>query len=585
MAHKKKRTDTTMAVYKYGANPLEELPESFWQTAKDIQFVWNRLVGMRNKLTENFVRLGFLGDRSKEREKYWSEFNNIWKEFLKSSEVASILGSDERDFLTQKFEAAHLKAKKEKASRNKKKVWVIPPLRKQFSLDRIYLRHRFRGGGMPVEKFRKTAGKKFSFLFPDSDLYWNNSKAERRQRIGCGVFGVTKDREAVFQFPFSAVIHRELPHDAIIKSVSWVGERRAGSGINSRHRRPEGERDWIWSVDVAIEIPKPADSDLKRGRILAFDAGWRRIEDSRLRIGTCLDSSGNAFNIELPTEKETCSARHGKLICGINSLFEYDSQIGLLVEKCKQDLISLGVSVHPKTREGGLFKLRSKLKESGENPQAVDVLDVFAEEYLPMRSIRSRSFDRMNKYRDWLYQNIAVWMADNYDALVWEGKLGLKKMAEAKKNLDEVPTVKDYEEEKMRRRSARYRNYASLYKFRQYLKQAFAKRGKPVVDASVAYTSRTCSACGEKVEKFANIEFVCPNGHTFDRDVNAASNLLSQAIENFDVFRSDFPEIPVRQGLDLSEIIVKIKESSGVNSAKNTRPRRLISAENQQLAI
>lgn len=543
MAHKTLGRKTEMRVFKFGANPLEELPEAFWQTAKQIQSIWNDLVGMRNKLNDNFKRLGIssnkedskeiLKHKKSERTKYWKEFEIIWRGYLKSAK--DLLGNDEWEFLLNKFEIADKRAKKEKTGLNK-----------QFGLDKIYFRHRYSGGGKPLAEFQKQNSKGFSFLFPVSKHYFYNSKSDRKKRIGTGIFGCVKDRKQIFSFPFSAVIHREIPENAIVKSVSWVGKRLKNRGFNN------SKSDWIWSIDVAVEIPSEEKKTVSVSRIAALDVGWRK-NGNYLRVGAILDTDGNTLELRIPVHHESKSAKDGKLAISLDEIINLDEQKGNLVEETKAKLKELGVKNLTKMREGGLFRMISET----ENSEILDVLNDFKAKFLPLSSKRVRSFDRLNKYRDWLYQNIASWLAENYDSLIWEGQLNLKEMAEDRKDLNKVNTVADYELEKIRRKAAKYRNLASIYGFRDYLKKAFAKKGKSIIDGVTAYTSRTCSECGEKVEKFHNIEFVCPNGHNFDRDFNAAKNLLNQVEGNFK--KGERLVIPNSANRDLSKVMLVLE--------------------------
>ena len=221
MAFKRLRDNTIIKVYKFGAVTYGKLPQEFWDTAKQIQIVWNELAGMRNKLTENFERLNLTGaDRKNDRTGYWIEFEKIWRRHIKNS--ADRLGADEREFLQSKFETADKRAKKDKTG-----------LRKQSTLSRINFAHRFTGGGITLEKLKSLKREKFSMNFAG----------------GRGVFGVMKDRNPVFLVKFQAKLHREIPDEAIIKSVAFVGKRLKYKGINKKHL-PENERDWIWSINI-----------------------------------------------------------------------------------------------------------------------------------------------------------------------------------------------------------------------------------------------------------------------------------------------------------------------------------------------
>lgn len=549
MAHKKKRENTQVLVYKYGATPLSELPQAFWDTAKEMQRVWNALVGMRNRLTDNFTRLGLGGKEHRDaRTEIWRHFDRLWKDFVNSAEIKAKLGGDEREFIIQKFETADRKAKKDKTG-----------LKKQFALDRINFRHRYSGGGKPLASFKTMAGDKFAFEFPDDVFYWSDRHKDRRRRIGTGSFGVLKDRSPVFSFEFSAVIHRELPEGAIVKSVSWVGKRLKGRGFTKTHL-PESQRDWIWSIDVAVEVPQAEKEAFYSGRTAALDMGWRKISDDLLRIGAIQDASGNRFEICLPCRSESNAVKDGSLAGSLQDIFALDEQKGLLVEETKNKLKEVGVAHLTKMREGGLFRLRRALTESGENAPAMEILDAFAERFLPLQSRRARSFDRLQNYRNWIYRNVAKWLASNFDALVWEKNLGLKKIAEEFNDLTDTETSDAaYRNEKRRRAAARYRQFASLYTLRLYIKQAFDKAGKPILEADPLYIRQQCSDCGEFIEDTVEQEIFCPQGHRFDGDFNETENMLAQFRDDFIFTASDAPPVPNSPNCDLSAVIVPLE--------------------------
>lgn len=459
MAHKKLRDNTQMIVYKFGAQPLGVLPDEFWNTARQVKNSWNDLVQMREdsweeiKAVENQViqplyakfeadwqemlrdsdlskderqqfTVNFKAYQRKSRSDktkipvsitkhpFWKKltkklsdyrthiqpiqreiripvyekFDEAWKSRLRCDALKDVLGSDEREVLWQKFETADKRAKAAKTGLNK-----------HFGLERIYFRHRYSSGGKSLADFRKQNSLGFSFFFPDLNHYQSNSKEFRRNRIGKGVFGIVKDREQQFNFSFSAVVHRAIPEDAIIKSVSWVGKRLKGSGINKK-RIHESQRDWCWSIDVACEIPNQSFPTKEKVKVAALDVGWRSNIDY-LRLGAMIDNSGNKLELRLLNGSLTNSARHGKLVSGIGELIALDERIGDLIQSTKDELAKLGVKHLIKMREGGLFRLARNLAETGENPQALELLELFKAEYLPLRSRRARSFDRMNKYR------------------------------------------------------------------------------------------------------------------------------------------------------------------------------------------
>ena len=75
---------------------------------------------------------------------------------------------------------------------------------------------------------------------------------------------------------------------------------------------------------------------------------------------------------------------------------------------------------------------------------------------------------------------------------------------------------------------------AGLGEFQQLLAYKAENAGTQVVTVNPAYTSQVCSGCGVMVEKDLSVRVHrCPDcGLTLDRDVNAARNVLSLAVES-----------------------------------------------------
>ena len=76
-------------------------------------------------------------------------------------------------------------------------------------------------------------------------------------------------------------------------------------------------------------------------------------------------------------------------------------------------------------------------------------------------------------------------------------------------------------------------NDAAWYKFREWLEYFGTIYGVKVIAVDPKYTSQNCFSCGEKVVKTLNTRtHNCPHcGYIWDRDENAAINILSAALE------------------------------------------------------
>ncbi|WP_293142584.1 MULTISPECIES: transposase [unclassified Microcoleus] len=87
---------------------------------------------------------------------------------------------------------------------------------------------------------------------------------------------------------------------------------------------------------------------------------------------------------------------------------------------------------------------------------------------------------------------------------------------------------------KLATKTARAMVTLSHYRFKQTLKHQASKYGCVVVDVTEEYTSKTCSKCGHIHSKLGGLKtFKCPEcGHTLDRDLNGAFNILLKALRD-----------------------------------------------------
>ncbi len=87
---------------------------------------------------------------------------------------------------------------------------------------------------------------------------------------------------------------------------------------------------------------------------------------------------------------------------------------------------------------------------------------------------------------------------------------------------------------KLATKTARAMVTLSHYRFKQMLKHQAVKYGSTVVEVTEEYTSKTCSKCGYIHTKLGGSKkFKCPEcGHTLDRDLNGAFNILLKALRD-----------------------------------------------------
>jgi len=75
------------------------------------------------------------------------------------------------------------------------------------------------------------------------------------------------------------------------------------------------------------------------------------------------------------------------------------------------------------------------------------------------------------------------------------------------------------------------------YKFKQFLRYKLKERGLPLVEVDEAYTSQTCSKCGEKGDRYRG-RFRC-SGTEMDADYNGAVNIGQRALSKVEISSLD----------------------------------------------
>jgi transposase len=506
-----------ITVYKYHAEIIDP-PESggyqsLWDTAKSMQALWNNLVKLhedtRKKVAESLEGVV--------ETEHGMIRRVIWQEFKKQAEIlakTSGLNWECWPEVLDRFETA-CRTAKDKPAKDGSPGWP----RVHHRLERIAIPHRYTGGGVEIKSLFSDRAKRFS-------LRSNN-------RLARGHFGLDEGR-----INFNIVLHRPLPENAIIKKVVWLGKRDVFG--------------WHWSVSITMELP-PQSKRTNLGRVAALDVGWRKIGDY-LRVGMLVDCDGNSFEFRLPLIASTSKTRRANehIYNRYKSFDEtipesyyeslnLDERIGLMVEEVKEKLktslpdnlpdeIRASVAQLTKMRQGGLVRLLRALEAADLAYASQNQIREWLKENDKLRRRKTALDTRLLNRRRWIYGNIANWIANRYDVLIWEGGLNIKQMIESS---DKAHALK---------LADRYHQWAATSELRLQIKNASAKSGMRIMDGVTAFSSSTCHVCGEQVEKADEMLLRCKNGHSFDRDVNGGRNLLAQVITD------------VEDGLEVVEI-------------------------------
>jgi len=517
------------------ARPQGAFPDELWAIARAQQQLWNNLVTYREQFRESIKDLP-----DKERKERWK---TDFRPGCHTVVAASSLGWEAKAAVLGRFETASIRAAKAGAE-----------LRKQFRLDRINIPHRFTGGGLPIEKFltQGARAERVKFIMPEQTAYRDKSREALRERFSTGVFGLGSN-----SFTFDVCVDRQFPPGSIVKQVFWVGDflasrrrsqidalsinwqRQIQAGkttiaeVHERFPRSALDSRWHWSLQVVLEIPpvpKPAHLTPDPRPIAGLDLGWRLMaEGSYLRIGYIADSNGKCFELRLPITYRNQDVKSHRLtpenIYAYHTwldLIALDEKIGNAIQSVKdQTYEQVPAQYHAgwvKMRQGGLLRMIRDFEETGFTSPAYERLKVWQREYEKWATIRTSLWERLKARQDWWYRNLAAWLTKRYQAIVWEGDLSLKEMAEEKHSLVTEAALKH---------ANKYRGWAALSRLRLYLQQAAEKNWCEIVDAPAANSTLTCWQCGALMTRDGGLLLIkCPNGHEHDQDRNSGEIFL-----------------------------------------------------------
>lgn len=490
---KGRRKNTQTKAWKYWAHPTEKPPEQLWITARAMAELWNKLVVGRDAVSE---KLKAEEPDDDERKATWAAWSKQATAFVAESGLNWECGPT-------------VLARFETACRVAAKTGVGWPKLKRGVGKNILIPHRFTGGGTTTMALTSERNKRF-YMAPVPDSAYKDNTAERkRARLTHGRFGLD-DGQSI---EFKAVVHRPLPVEAWVKAVAWSGE------------FIPAKREWEWNVVISVESPRVS-TRATTGRSAGVDVGWRRMVDREngteyLRIGMLADSDGALFELRLPLEAETShDRRHANPYTSWRGLADMDTRIAFVLDNMKARLKPLrrqttllkGLTL---MRQGGLIRTLALART--ELPEIVPMLEEWKVENDRLRSWRQSLYARLTRRREWLYRNLVRWIADNYDEVAIED-IKVKPMIEEKKKKEK----KNFALEAARR----WHQTAATGEFLANLKQAAEKH--QILPINPAWSTIQCYWCQGMAEPGGDLMLMCPNGHYWDQDINAARNLLSQ---------------------------------------------------------
>lgn len=518
MARRRLRQEWPVLAYKFWIQPMH-VPQQVWDTAKRMQEVWNRLVDLRDAVSER-IKTAEPAPGEDEKRAIYAELDFALRQAVNQSE----LNWECRELILDRFKVAVQRTIS--SIKNGAPPREVGGPKKRSRLSKVIIPHRYTGGGAPVSRFLKPTPpksiKRFWLKPAAQPAYVDNARAHKRLRYTEGIFGLDG-----VKMPFRAVIHRQIPHEAIVKNIILMGN----------HSRQFG---WEWSIVFICELPPTNPAIGSSGRFCGLDLGWRKF-DTYLRIGMLVDNAGSVLELRLPLDMSNQRTRRfnrwieqagrpdaDKIYESWEDLRAATALADKSLESLKAELSRLAkplplpddirstLSQITPMRQAGLLRLLEALEQAniGEDLQTL-ISDWKETDDRARRRIHSARL-RLIRRRRTLYHNLAAWIANNYDIISWEAGLGIRAMAE------------EDGKRMVLKRADRYRHIAAIGEFKKLLKHQAQKRHAMIIDGVAAYSSTTCFSCGMRAEPGPALMLECPNGHSFDQDENAARWFLAK---------------------------------------------------------
>lgn len=525
---KRKDTSTIATSYKYAIQPVGALPNAVWLVAKAMNGLWNKLVeahdAMLDSLPENaapddwraaYVR--FLDGVSKAA----AEKKGI-PAVPPNTTTAYLITRDYGDELNLEFSQKWAVYERFKTAiqnfRNPKMNAGKP--RPHHGLKFINLPFRCETGGVETAWVQRPDNRIYVRLV-DQAIYQGKHSEAKHYYGSRGHFDIRNPQTGEMErVSFTIPLHRPMPSDTIIKSMSLVGEHLGALG-------------WRWGFAFTVNHQPVIQSTPTTGRSVGIDLGWR-VRGESLRIATLWDGA-RATEILLPLDLSSANDRrlqrrirhnggeyeHTRHLRGIWILQE---RLDTAKDEAKQSLASVrrenlpeaavrSLNALQKMGRAGLRRLRWALSEAG---ITLDCLEEW-------HAIDERLSKRIRKAQlDWeqsklaTYDQLGDWIARHYDYAVIE-KMSLRELAEEETSAYDGAL----------HQARKFRQAAGLYKLRLILKRNFAKYGKAenLVEVSAVDTTRKHHSGTGTAQPSPELIVRYTGGQIEDQDINAAINL------------------------------------------------------------
>ena len=367
---------------------------------------------------------------------------------------------------------------------------------------------RFTGGGLPADDIQEDAGNVRVAPRDDDRVVSLRSSTRRRHHL---IIRVGSIGRAPVLASFPMIHHRPFPFGSVVKRVTI-------------HRQMTGPR-VEWFATWTIERPPVS---CPRDSAVAAHIAWRSV-DGRLRVGMIWD--GEAFReIVLPDEIRAGFTRAETLRS------TRDNNQNAMAEDLRLMLRSVVLPKEFIERTETMAQWRSAARFAAlaiwwrdhrfaGDDEAITHLEAWRRQDKHLWNWESSQRTKSLRRRKDFYRCIGAELAERHGVLVVDD-FDLAKFARTPEVDEDDDRTDTY---------ARHRTMACTHSLRDALAKAFRARGGRVVKigrVTSANLTRTCAKCGADAEPTptdVSREVRCSAGHVWDRDENAARNLIALA--------------------------------------------------------
>ncbi|MFZ6649640.1 zinc ribbon domain-containing protein [Undibacterium sp. TJN25] len=295
--------------------------------------------------------------------------------------------------------------------------------------------------------------------------------------------------------------------------------------LHVQRRRVGSEFHWSCSVVVQTDAQPPALLDHPSRLACGIDLGFRLVKEG-LRVAVIAGSDGTAEHVVLPArwlkrmdhverlQAVLAEMANAAWVDLRRTLAHTDGLPDTLRERASR-LLRAG----DKVPINGMRALRNALLAApGLLPSALQILDGWQQAILRVSHEMHNLRDKLIAQRNDIYRNLAHSIAQRY-SLVRIEDMKLKSIA--------VVNTEDGSDNPLPAAVRNNRQRAALFELALYISQACVKSGAEFEKMDAAYSSITCSSCGQGNAGVEDIFFTCRHcGALHDQDENSARNFL-----------------------------------------------------------